>query len=164
MKKSLAMLVAAMLCACCLGLAACGGSSSSSADSGSASASASASAASASDAASSASASASGASSAAADGVSPELKEAGDKLAALADSQTALVDKAKAAGSYDAVEAEWEELSKQVSEVTSALQPWAQKLSEGALSDADKAYYMRVVGSAASKSASAGLDMLELIK
>ena len=85
-------------------------------------------------------------------------------MEALADEQTALVEKAKEAGSYDAVEAEWEALNKQVTEATNELQPWAQKLADGELSDADKAYYMKVVTPAARKSARAGLDMLDLIK
>lgn len=82
----------------------------------------------------------------------------------LADEQAALVEKAKQAGSYDAVESEWEALSKQVSEATGEIKPWAEKYSDGSLSDADKAYYMKVIVPAASKSASAGLDMLDLIK
>jgi hypothetical protein len=96
--------------------------------------------------------------------VSAELKAAGEKLVAVADKQAAIVEKAKEAGSYDAVKAEWDEVSKEVSDVTAALRPWGEKYGSGELSDADKAYYMKVVVPAASKSASAGLDMLELIK
>ena len=183
MKKYLAMLVAGLLCACCLGLAACGGSSSSSAASGSASTSASASAASASTsaasastsaastsasassaAASTASVSASAASSAAADEVNPELKAAAEALVAVADEEAAFAKKAKEAGDFNAVKAEWDELSKRVNAATSALTPWAQKYANGELSDAEKAYYMKVVVPAASKSASAGLEILDLIQ
>lgn len=177
MKKYLAMMVAGLLCACCMGLAACGGSASSSAASGSASTSAasspSASAASVSTASSatassatassSSQASATASSAAAATDVSPELKQAAENLAALADEQVALVEKAKAEGGYDAVKAEWDELNTQVNAATEALQPFANKYADGSLSDADKAYYMKVVVPAASKSASAGLDMLDLI-
>lgn len=172
MKKYLAMMVAGLLCACCMGLAACGGSASSSAASGSASASAasspsasaaSVSTASSATASSSSQASATASSAAAATDVSPELKQAAENLVALADEQVALVEKAKAEGGYDAVEAEWDELNTQVSAATEALQPFANKYADGSLSDADKAYYMKVVVPAASKSASAGLDMLDLI-
>ena len=181
MKKYLAMLVAGLLCACCLGLAACGGSSSSSAASGSASTSASAASAStsaasastsaastsasaSSAAASTASASASAASSAAADEVNPELKAAAEALVAVADEEAAFAKKAKEAGDFNAVKAEWDELSKRVNAATSALAPWAQKYANGELSDAEKAYYMKVVVPAASKSASAGLEVLDLIQ
>ena len=171
MKKCIAMLAAGLLCACCLGLAACGGSGSVSAASGSASAgSSSSSVGSASADSSTASAStssvsaASSVASASADDVSLRLKEAAERLVALADEEAALVEKAKAAESFDAVKAEWEELSKKVDEVTDALKPWAQKYADGTLSDADKSYYMKVVVPAASKSANAGLELLDLIK
>ena len=82
----------------------------------------------------------------------------------MADEEVAFVEKAKAAGDFNAVKAEWDELSKKMSEATSALAPWAQKYGNGELSDADKAYYMKVVVPAASKSASAGLEVLDLIK
>ena len=96
--------------------------------------------------------------------MNPELKAAGDAFVAVADEEVAFVEKAKAAGDFNAVKAEWDELSKKVSEATSALTPWAQKYADGGLTDADKAYYMQVIVPAASKSASAGLEMLELIK
>jgi len=96
--------------------------------------------------------------------VSPELKEAGEKLVAVAEEQAALVEKAKEAGGYDAVKAEWDEVSKKVSEVTAILGPWGEKYGKGELSSADKSYYMKVVVPAASKSADAGLKMLDLIK
>lgn len=41
---------------------------------------------------------------------------------------------------------------------------WAQKYADGSLSDADKSYYMKVVVPTASKSASAGLELLDLIE
>lgn len=96
--------------------------------------------------------------------MNPELKAAGDAFVAVADEEVAFVEKAKAAGDFNAVKAEWDELSKKVSEATSALTPWAQKYADGGLTDADKAYYMQVIVPAASKSASAGLEMLDLIK
>ncbi len=74
------------------------------------------------------------------------------------------MEKAKEAGSYDAYEAEWNELSAKINDATAALQPWADKFADGSISQADKAYYMKVVVPAASKSAQAGLDMLDLIK
>lgn len=177
----MALLAAAVLCAGCLGLAACGGSSgSSSAASSPESASASASAASASESASTSAASASTASASAAANstvsasaaaassetaseVTPELKEAAENLVALADEEVALVEKAKAS-SFDAVEEEWNDLSSRLDEATAALKPWAQKYSSGELSDADKSYYMKVAVPAASKSASAGLELLNLIE
>ena len=85
-------------------------------------------------------------------------------MVAVADEEVAFAEKAKAAGDFNAVKAEWDELSKKVSEATSALAPWAQKYADGSLSDADKAYYMQVVVPAASKSAKAGLEVLDLIK
>ena len=164
MSKRSIIVLAALLSAAALALAACSGSSSSSAASGSTSASSATSASAAAAASSAASASASAASSAAASDVSPELKEAGDKMVKLAEEQEALVKKAASEGGYDAVRAEWDEISKQISEVTSALKPWGDKYAGGSLSDADKSYYMRVVVPAASRSASAGLDMLDYIK
>ena len=172
MKKYLAMLAAGLLCACCVGLAACGGSSSSAASSSAASGSESASASAASESASSASASASAASanasasasSAASSEVSPELKEAAEKLVASADEQAAVVEKAKAAGSYKEFEDEWNAASAKASEATAALKPWVKQFEDGSISDADRAYYMKVVVPAASKSAQAGLDMLDLMQ
>ena len=96
--------------------------------------------------------------------MSPELKEAAEKLVAVADEEVALVEKAKAAGNFDAVKAEWDELSKKVDEVTATLKPWAEKYTNGELSDADKSYYMKVVVPAASKSANAGLELLDLVE
>lgn len=84
-------------------------------------------------------------------------------MVTVADEEAALVEKGKAEG-YKAIEAEWNELSKQVNEATAALTPWAQKYADGELSDADKSYYMQVVVPAASKSASAGLALLDLIE
>lgn len=82
----------------------------------------------------------------------------------LAEEQEALVKKAASEGGYDAVKTQWDEVSRQISEVTGALKPWGDKYAGGSLSDADKAYYMKTVVPAASKSASAGLDMLDYIK
>ena len=169
MKKYLALLVAGMLCACCLGLAACGGSSGSSAASLAASgsdsaASESASAASESASAASASAASANASSATSDQVDPGLKEAAEKLVAVADEQAAIAEKAKAAGSYEQFETEWKAAEDKSREATAALKPWVDKFQDGTISDADKAYYMKVVVPAASKSAQAGLDMLDLIE
>lgn len=179
MKKYLAMVVAALLCACCLGLAACGGSSSSSAASasaasGSASASAasesaSASAASASAASESASAEASSAASesasaAASEEVNPELKAFAEEYMAACDELIAVVDKAKEAGSYDAVEAEWKAVSDKLDALNGEAQQWAAKYNSGELTAADKAYYNKVLLPAASKAASAGLEMIDLIK
>ena len=59
---------------------------------------------------------------------------------------------------------EWDELSKKVDEVTATLKPWAEKYTNGELSDADKSYYMKVVVPAASKSANAGLELLDLVE
>jgi len=83
---------------------------------------------------------------------------------AVADEEAAFAKKAKEAGDFDAVKAEWDELSKRVNAATSALAPWAQKYADGELSDAEKAYYMKIVVPAASKSASAGLEILDLIQ
>lgn len=172
MKKHLGFALAAILFACCLGLPACGGSSggspaSSDAADTSASENGSASAAGDSESASadsSAESAGDSASSAAASDVSPELEKAAENLVALADEQAALVEKAKAEGGFEAVEAEWNELKPRVDEATAALKPWAEKYADGSLSDADKSYYMKVVVPAASKSAGAGLELLDLIE
>lgn len=164
MKKYLAMLVAAMLCACCLGLAACGGSSSSSsASASSASGSASASAAS-SDASASASAASTSASAAASDEVTPEFKEFADEYVATCNELIAVVNKAKEAGSYDAVKDEWTAVSDKLNEYTTEAQKYAQMYANGEMSKADMAYYDDVLLPAALDSASAGLEMLDLIQ
>ena len=79
------------------------------------------------------------ASSAASSEVSPELKEAAEKLAASADEQAAVVQKAKAAGSYKEFEDEWSAASAKASEATAALKPWVKQFEDGSISDADRA-------------------------
>ena len=185
MKKYLAMIVAGMLFACCLGLAACGSSSSSasasassasesassaSAESSSASAeSSSASAEVSESAAASAAASASAASaeasaaSADASDVSPEFKEFCDRYTAACDELEAVVNKAKEAGSYEAVEQEWNAASALIGQLGDEAADWAKKYSNGDLSQADKDYYDKVLVPIALKSASTASDMLDLI-
>ena len=55
-------------------------------------------------------------------------------------------------------------MSKQIDEATNTLKSWARKYADGALSDANKAYYNKVVMPAASKSASAGLAIVDFIE
>ena len=192
MKKYLAMIVAGMLFACCLGLAACGSSSSSasasassasesassasaesssaSAESSSASAevsesaaaSAAASASAASAEASAASAEASAASADASD-VSPEFKEFCARYTAACDELEAVVNKAKEAGSYEAVEQEWNAASALIGQLGDEAADWAKKYSNGDLSQADKDYYDKVLVPIALKSANTASEMLDLI-
>ena len=82
---------------------------------------------------------------------------------AAADEAAAVVEKAKANG-YDAVEAEWDAVQTKLNEATAAVKPFADKFQDNSISDADRAYYMKVVVPAASKSAQAGLDILDLMK
>ena len=185
MKKYLAMIVAGMLFACCLGLAACGSSSSSasasassasesassaSAESSSASAESSSAstevsesaAASAAASASAASAEASAASADASD-VSPEFKEFCDRYTAACDELEAVVNKAKEAGSYEAVEQEWNAASALIGQLGDEAADWAKKYSNGDLSQADKDYYDKVLVPIALKSANTASEMLDLI-
>lgn len=171
MKKGILLVTMGLICACCLALAACAGSGSSSAASSSASASSasatsSASAASASATSESASASTANASASAAasEDVTPELKAFVDEYVAVCDELVAVVDKAKEAGSYDAVDADWKAVSAKLDALNGEAQEWGAKYTSGELSDADMAYYNEVMLPAASKSASAGLEMLDLIE
>ena len=108
MKKYLAMLVAAMLCACCLGLAACGGSSSSSAASGSASSSA----------ASSESASAAASGSASASAASASASAASASASAAASSAAASASASAAANPADKFVGEWKMGAMQMNGIT----------------------------------------------
>lgn len=83
---------------------------------------------------------------------------------AVCDKLVAVVDKAKEAGSYNAVEDEWKAVSAELDALNGEAQAWAKKYSDGELSTADKAYYNKVLLPAASKSASAGLELLDLIE
>ena len=149
MKRGIVLLVMAMTCVCCLGLAACGGSASSSA---------------ASSASASSSSSKASVSSAASDEVSPELKAFVEEYVGVCDKLVAVVDKAKEAGSYNAVEDEWKAVSDELNGLNDEAQQWAKKYNDGELSDADKSYYNKKLVPAATKSASAGLEMLDLIE
>ena len=106
----------------------------------------------------------SSASAADADVVSPELKEIGEKYVALSDQVVAIVDKAQEAGSYEAVEDEWNEVSGTIDDLSDEAREWATKYSNGELSDADKEYYDEVVLPAALACANAAMSMLDLIK
>ena len=156
MKKQFTLLVAAMLCACCLGLAACGGSG------GSASASSSA-PDSASSSASTASSEASASASASAE-AKTEFQVFADEYCGVCDEVIAVAEKAKEAGSFDAVEAEWNAAKGKLDALTETQMEWVNKYSNGELSDIDKEYYDKVLLPKAMKAASAAASMLELIQ
>jgi len=176
-------MVMALLCAGCLGLAACGGSgsggaSSSSAAESSASTASESSAASASESSAASTSESSSASAAegstagsAADAsaadygdVTPEFKEFADRYVATCNKLVAVVDKAKAAGNFEDFEADWEEVSEELNALSAESKQWTEQYANGEMSDADMAYYDDVLVPAALDSASAGLEMLDLIE
>lgn len=87
-----------------------------------------------------------------------------DEYVAVCDELVAVVDKAKEAGSYDAVADDWKAVSAKLDALSGEAQEWSAKYNGGEMSEADKAYYHEVMLPAASKSASAGLEMLDLIE
>ena len=95
--------------------------------------------------------------------MSPEFKKFADDYVAVCDELVAVVDKAEAANSYAAVEDEWKSISDKLDKLSSEERKYAEIDSNGEHSDADKAYYNKVLLPAATKSANAASRMLKLI-
>lgn len=160
MNRKITVIVVALACACCLGLAACGNNSAASSSAASSSAATSSAAKSTS---ASTSSSASSSAVTAAD-VTPEFKEYADRYIAVCDDVIAVAEKGQAAGSYDAVKDEWEAVSDKLGAFTDEQLVWAQKYNDGTLSEADRAYYDQVLVPKATKAVKAASSMLDLVK
>ena len=135
MKKFLSLVCAALICAACLGLVACGGSSAPRDDAESAAD--------------------------AAKNVSSDLKAAGNDLLAAVDDLVAFAEKAVDAGSFDAASQEYQDIKTHFETMSEKISEWTNQLD--ALSDADRDYVKQVILPALAKGGSALTDLLGLL-